>query len=76
MYAVQGGSVEIFNRLFELGVDPLATDAVRAVCMYCVAFCVCLCCSYLASTNESLNPGPGPRLYGSLLSIEPGRLLV
>ena len=34
MYAAQGGSAEIFNRLLELGADPKATDGVRALCMY------------------------------------------
>ena len=54
MYAAKGGSVEIFNRLFELGADPLAADEVRAVCMYCTVFCVRLCCSYLALTYRTL----------------------
>ena len=33
MLAVERGNIEIFNRLLELGEDPLAHDWVRAVRM-------------------------------------------
>ena len=35
MQAAVRGSVGIFNRLLELGVDPLAADDVRTLCMCC-----------------------------------------
>ena len=44
MYAARGASVEILNRLLELGADPKAADEVSLLCMSCT----CLCCSYLA----------------------------
>ena len=33
MYAARAGNVEIFNRLLELGADPLAADGVRSLRM-------------------------------------------
>ena len=32
MYAARGASVEIFDKLLELGADPKAADEVRALC--------------------------------------------
>ena len=35
MYAAQAGSIEIFNRLLEVGADPMAADYVRVLCLSC-----------------------------------------
>ena len=39
MHAAQGGSIEIVNRLLELGADPLAAARVKFICIDCACWC-------------------------------------
>ena len=35
MYSAQGGNIEIFNKLLELGADPMAADEVTVISISC-----------------------------------------